>query len=321
MDYFTDSRVLAAEARHRERRRRAGTIYGIVDRVFFLALLALAILIIGLFARMVLPHIFGPTPVEGQVLSPSLSAEGGSALTAGIPFERRSGPASISRLASPSGTGSAKGDLPPAGEGLPLFRESGTVAVLARATDRWSWVPTDAHDLLGDYRFLPPYATQDTKGQVFELLDAEEGSAPADGEGRFVVVPWTLGCGCADEGWDQPDWVPPGDTVAFLLARTRERMPLSWAGPPVYDVRGWHQPYPTGDFIPFWRTTRERNPDWLSAREFFHLLQTLPTEHAFRLDAAASFRPLLAWLEVKPGRRGAFPVPIILSEWEKRARP
>lgn len=202
-----------------------------------------------------------------------------------------------------------------------MFREPGTVAVLARATDRWSGVPTDAHDLLGDYRFLPPYATQDTRGQVFELLEAEEGRSPVDGEGRFVVVPWTLGCGCADEGWDQPDWVPPGDTVAFLLARTRERMPSSWTGPPVYDVRGWHQPYPTGDFIPYWRTTRERNLDWLTAREFFELLQVLPTEHAFRLDPAESFRPLLGWFHGRPHRKGAFPVSTILSEWEKRGRP
>jgi len=305
MDYFTDSRVLAAEARHSKRRRRAGAIYGIVDKIFFLALLALAVLVISFFARIVLPHIFGPTPVEGQELGVASS---------GV----HAGHASAGSISSPPGV---TGDLPPAGEGLPLFREAGTVAVLARAMDRWSGVPTDAHHLLGDYRLLPPYATQNTRGQLFELLEAEEGRAPADGEGRFVVVPWTLGCGCANEGWDQPDWVPPGDTVAFLLKETRERMPASWTGPPVYDVQGWHQPYPTGDFITFWRTTREANPDWLTAREFFELLRVLPTEHAFRLDPVASYGPLLAWVDGKPRRKGAFPLSTILSEWEKRARP
>jgi hypothetical protein len=305
MDLFSDPRILAAEARHTRRRRRAGAIYGIVDRVFFVSLLALAILIIGMFARIVLPHFFGPTPAEGQVLSGTAVVEDGG--------RHSPGPASV--------PGGVRSDLPPAGEGLPLFRKAGSVAVLARATDRWDGVPTDAHDLLGDFRFLPPDATQNTRGQVFELLEAEEGWAPADPDGWFAVVPWTLGCGCADEGWDRPDWVPPGDTVTFLLSRTRERMPTIWNGPPVYDVLGWHQPYPTGDFVPFWRTSREPIPDWLTAREFFELLQVLPTEHALRLDAGASFRSLLAWLEEVPRRREAFPVSTILSEWEKRVLP
>jgi hypothetical protein len=305
MDYFNDSRVLAAEARHTRRRRRAGIIYGILDRIFFGALLVFAILLVGLFVRIVLPHILSPTPAEGQVVSGAAGTLEGA--------RRGSGAA--------SGSVRVQGDLPPAGEGLPLFRKAGSVAVMARATDRWDGVPTDAHDLLGDFRFLPPYATQNTRAQVFELLEAEEGWAAAGPEGRFAVVPWTLGCGCADEGWDQPDWVPPGDTVTFLLSRTRERMPPSWIGPPVYDVLGWHQPYPAGDFVAYWRTTREPIPDWLTAREFFELLQVLPSEHAFRLDPLASFQTLLNWLDEAPHRRGAFPVSTILSEWEKRTRP
>jgi hypothetical protein len=305
MDYFKDSRVVAAEARHSRRRRRAGAVYGILDRIFFVALLALALLVIVKFAGMALPHIFGPTPAHGQALgeSPAGGAEG-------------------SQTAAPvSASGRVLGDLPPAGEGLPVFRNPGSVAVMAKATARWAWVHTDVHDLLGDYRFLPPYATENTRGQVFELLEAETGWTPADAQGQFVVVPWTMGCGCADEGWGQPGWVTPGDTVAFILSRTRSRLPSAWTGPPVYDVLGWHQPYPAGDFIAYWRTTLRQNSDWLTTREFFELLQVLPSEYAFRLDPSASFQSVLAWLNERPDRRGAFPVPTILSEWEKRVGP
>ncbi len=67
MDYFDDPRVVAAEARHAKRRRLAGAIYGIVTQIFFISILVFAILVIGTFARIVLPHIFRPTPAEGEV--------------------------------------------------------------------------------------------------------------------------------------------------------------------------------------------------------------------------------------------------------------
>ena len=207
------------------------------------------------------------------------------------------------------------GEFDPAGAGLPLFRPVNAVAVIARATPNWLAVPTDPHDLLGNYQFLPSYATDDTKGQLFELLEAEEGWAVADSEGRFVAVPWTIGCGCADEGWDEPVWVSPGDTVVFLLTKTREQVP--WAGPPVFDVLGWHQPYPIGEFIPYWRHTRAEPSSWLTRGEFFHLLQSLPSESAFRLDPTSSSRAVLGWLEGNPGLEEAFPLPTILWELER----
>jgi len=206
------------------------------------------------------------------------------------------------------------GEPAPAGEGLPLFRSAGSVAVLALATEDWLPVPTDAHDMLGVYQYLPPFATEDTRGQIFQVLGAENDWPVADAHGRFVGVPWTVGCGCADEGWDQPGWVPAGDTVVFLLQKTRSRVP--WKGPPVYDVLGWHQPYPAADFIPYWRTSRVWNPDWLSPTEFYGMVQALPTEAGFQLDPEASFAGLMEWLSQHPERRGAFPIPSILSEWE-----
>ena len=206
-------------------------------------------------------------------------------------------------------------EVDPAGAGLPLFRPPNSVVVLARATPSWPAVPTDAHDLLGNYQFLPAYATEDTRGQLFELLEAEEGWAVPDSNGRFVAVPWTVGCGCADEGWGDPVWVLPGDTVVFLLSRTRAKVP--WSGPPVFDVLGWHQPYPVGEFIPYWRHTRADPPSWLSPREFFHFLQALPGEAAFRLDPTSSRNAVEAWLEANPGRDNAFPIPTVLWELDR----
>jgi hypothetical protein len=212
----------------------------------------------------------------------------------------------------------ASSGFDPAGAGLPLFRPPGAVAVLALATPAWKAVPTDPHDLLGDYQFLPPYATDDTEGQVFEVLAAEPGLEVSDAEGRLIVVPWTVGCGCADEGWEGTIWVPAGDTVVFLLGQTRKRLP--WDGPPVFDVLGWHQPYPVGEFIPYWRHTRAEPSDWLSRNEFFDLLKTLPAETAFGLDPASTLDAVVGWLGENPGREGAFPIPTILWELERMTR-
>ena len=208
--------------------------------------------------------------------------------------------------------GQVPGGFEPAGAGIPLFRPAGSVAAIARATESWVPVPTDPHDMLGAYRFLPTYATDDTEGQVFELLEVETGGEIADSIGQFVAVPWTVGCGCAEEGWDEPAWVTPGDTVVFLLTRTRVNVP--WEGPPVFDVLGWHQPYPVGDFIPYWRSTRDEPETWLSVRQFFELLTVLPAEAAFELDPMASRESIGRWLEEYPDLEKAFPVPTILRE-------
>ncbi|MBT8396320.1 MAG: hypothetical protein HKO65_04615 [Gemmatimonadetes bacterium] len=214
-----------------------------------------------------------------------------------------------------SAQGQAAAGFEPAGAGLPLYRPAGAAAVVAVATPQWVPVPTDPHDLLGAYRFLPPYATDDTEGQVFRLLFAEKGTSVADPEGNFVAVPWTVGCGCAEEGWDEPIWVQPGDTVVFLLSKTRNRVP--WSGPPVFDVLGWHQPYPAGEFIPFWRWAREEPENWLSVEEFFQLLKVLPTEAAFQLDPGSALTAVRGWLALNPGKESTFPIPTMLRELDR----
>jgi len=132
-------------------------------------------------------------------------------------------------------------------------------------------------------------------------------------------VPWSFGPGCAEEGWQAPEWVAPGDTVAFLLIPTRSR-----SGDAdrlaVFDVLGWQQPYPVGELIPFWRRGSRQNPVWLTAREFFELLTVLPSELAFRSDPGGALASALDWIARPPGREAIFPVPEILMEWERRRR-
>lgn len=200
-------------------------------------------------------------------------------------------------------------------DGLVLFREAGSLAVLAVATPYWQPVSTRSEELLGDFRYLPEYASARAQGQVFHLLETDRPEVVAAPDGRFVVVPWGFGPGCAGEAWQAPEWVAAGDTVAFLLHPTRVLNPEP-GETPTFDVLGWQQPYPVGDLIPFWRKGRQVNPEWISATEFYELLTVLPSEMAFRQDAEAALGRAWNWVDRKPGRRGAFPVSEILGEWE-----
>ena len=208
-------------------------------------------------------------------------------------------------------------------DGLLLFRDPGSVAILARATPNWQAVSTRSEGLLGDFQYMPEYATAGAQGQVFEILDSDAmewmgGSRGGAGSpGRFTAVPWAFGPGCAGEAWQAPEWVAPGDTVAFLLVPTRVRSPEA-DGLPVFDVLGWQQPYPVGELIPFWRKGPRENPVWLTAREFYELLTVLPLELAFRSDPDRALAPALDWMARRPERESAFPVPELLGEWGRR---
>lgn len=201
-------------------------------------------------------------------------------------------------------------------DGLVLFRDPGSVAVLATATPFWQPVSTRSEELLGDFRYLPEYASARARGQVFQLVEAEAPEAVSGETNRFVVVPWSFGPGCAEEGWGGAQWVPPGDTVAFLLHPTRTRS-REEHGLRVFDVLGWHQPFPVGELIPFWRKGRPLNPVWLAAREYFQLLTLLPTETAFREDPELAVERVQGWLDLEPERIKAFPVPEIRDGWAR----
>ena len=79
-------------------------------------------------------------------------------------------------------------------DGLVLFRDPGSVAVLARATSYWQAVSTRSEELLGDFRYLPEYATARAQGQVFVAMEIPDqtldgsstGEGPAKGLQTFL---------------------------------------------------------------------------------------------------------------------------------------
>ncbi len=82
------------------------------------------------------------------------------------------------QMAGPPGSGlevdpGLVGEHAPAGEGLPLYRPAGSVAVLAVATEEWLPVPTHSRELKGNYQFIPDQVARAARGQRFELLEAE----------------------------------------------------------------------------------------------------------------------------------------------------
>jgi len=230
-------------------------------------------------------------------------------------------------VAAAAPVGAQRAGAPKLGvDGLVLFRGEGSVAVLAVATSAWRAVSTRSEELLGDFQYLPEYASARAQGQIFERLAADPGRWPGlagveegDGRRRFVAVPWSFGPGCAEEGWQNPEWVPAGDTVTFLLQPTRSRE-AGDEGLPVFDVLGWHQPYPVGELIPFWRKTPAVNPEWLTAEAFYGLLTVMPSEAAFRSDPERAMAPALEWVSAAPGRASAFPIPEILQGWQRVMR-
>jgi len=209
-----------------------------------------------------------------------------------------------------------RGDAPGLGvDGLPLYREAGSVAVLAQATDLWQAVSSRTEELQGDFRYLPEYASARSQGQVFRVLLTDRSSVVPEPGSDFVVVPWSFGPGCAEEGWASPRWVPPGDTVSFLLLPTRVRGRRDEAMA-VFDVLGWHQPYPVGELIPFWRRTPGPEPRWLTAPEFFQVLTALPTQMALEADPGPALGQMRDLLARSPGFVGAFPVTEMVAGWE-----
>ena len=79
---------------------------------------------------------------------------------------------------------------------------------------------------------------------------------------------------------------------------------------------GWHQPYPVGELIPFWRKSPQLNPTWLSATEFYELLTVLPSEAAFRTNPQGAIHRFQDWVGARAERETSFPVPEIRAGWE-----
>ncbi|MEK9503913.1 hypothetical protein [Gaopeijia maritima] len=170
--------------------------------------------------------------------------------------------------------------------------------VLARSTGdsaRAALHSFDWYDWAGDSFTPKPAPADSTWGLVFRVvaaLDApvDRGLRPGD---EFVVVPWTYDAACHPEPWDDSlrAWVGAGEEV-FLLDRRRRI--VSERGL-VFDVFGWHAPFPSARFLDF-AADDEPREEWLPAATWFEFLRTYPAEG----DPLARNRAFRGWRLSRP---------------------
>ncbi len=111
-------------------------------------------------------------------------------------------------------------------------------------------------------------------GYRFRVLDIAGGDTGLRPGSTFLVVPWKYDPSCAPTPWGSDRWVPVGTEVVFTLSQGR---PIA-RKEVVFDVRGWHAPYPNGEFLKY--SARSSSPsdrsEWLTASEYFNLVSALP---------------------------------------------
>jgi hypothetical protein len=143
--------------------------------------------------------------------------------------------------------------------------------VLVAATAESVGVPLPDHALLSD-RF--PDTTRGVVAYRFRVIQAAGGATDQERLETFLAVPWKYDSACALMPWGSDEWVPAGEEAVFALMRRRTVA----AGEPLYDLLGEHLPYPQGAFLKYESTPAPPSDraEWLSAREYFALLTSLP---------------------------------------------
>ena len=185
--------------------------------------------------------------------------------------------------------------------------------VLAVATGERTATSLDTSDFRIRWRLKAPVPSY-VAGHVFRVV-AAAGDGGRLGEGTvFTVVPWGYGATCQREVWKDASWVSAGDTVVFMLRPTRSPPESAWS---VFDVLGWHDPYPTGRFLRFEVRGRDAVRRWLSAAEYYDFLKVLPTQEQYDSGRADGLARLEAWARAHPGSAEAFPVREIIDRWRR----
>ena len=158
-----------------------------------------------------------------------------------------------------------------------------------------------------------------TWGRVFRVIAVSQGTdrvsvQPGD---EIVAVPWEYDASCVRTLWTEPllAWAGPERQV-FLHGRARGH---AGGDRPVIDVMGWHDPYPSADFLS--GSNRPPRDEWLSADVYFDLLAALPrsprdrsTYDAFMVELRAAAE---AWFDAHPEHADRFPATV----FHDRPRP
>jgi len=107
----------------------------------------------------------------------------------------------------------------------------------------------------------------------FVVLESVGGPRLVSGD-SFLVVPWGYDEACRPMLWEGGEWVPSGAESVFRHGEPGRES----GGQGVFDVSGWHSPYPYGAFLKYGGTPSppEDRTEWLSARDYFGLLSVLP---------------------------------------------
>jgi hypothetical protein len=169
--------------------------------------------------------------------------------------------------------------------GTNLIRSTAeTPVIIAVATGETTIVPLPPppdglHGLLA----LPDSVRQ-VVAHRFRVVEMT-GAGPRLSAGEtFLAVPWGYDAACDLTLWIDDGWVPAGAEAVFLGAAWREEA----RGERILDTLGYHGPYPYGWALRFEGTPPppEDRAEWLSAREYFELVNTLPTRPASESRAA-----------------------------------
>lgn len=171
-------------------------------------------------------------------------------------------------------------------------------------------------------RHLGPVGSPDAEGaertlrgwvvRVEQAVDPGAGSFPAK-ISEAILVPWGYGADCRPLPWQKDkDWLEPGRRSVFSAYL---RPQSQWVnGLPVFDVfLAWHQPYPTGEFLQYEvRRSAPRDAPWLTADEYWSLIQALPTSSESANDPERAKEALQRWAQSHPALVGHFPASVIL---------
>jgi hypothetical protein len=182
--------------------------------------------------------------------------------------------------------------------------------VLAVATSESVQVPLPDRALLS---IRTPEALHVVPAYRFRVAEVAGGGERHRSMRTLLAAPWKYDSACDLLPWGPAQWVAPGEEAVFTLAERRTDV----AGEPVYDVLGWHAPYPQGEFLKY-ESDEARMDDreaWLGARDLFALLRALPDD-AGESAAERLVRMERVFAEGDPRWRDSFPGTEIL----RRAR-